>query len=564
MLGIRCMWKNLLTLSSDGSKVIAKLPSGVVPKSELNLNSIVDELVSLDAGNFYLDEEAVGLFIKSVKSAGKDAQSGVCVAEKRNATIELDIDDQAMRASMIVTGAYAGRAVRGSELIHVLTEAHVTKGINKLALKKVMQISGTLAPGEMFTQLIAVGKPPLAGKNARFVPLVEDVTKRILVPKKYDNSTKVDMKNLGKTITVDAGEMLMKRIPATEGTPGYTVLGKILPPKPGTDALLKSGKGTSISEDDPNILIADYAGMPVIKERSVDVDNALCLQQVGVATGHIKFKGSLVITGNIEPGMIVRATGSITIGGFIESADVQAQGDILVGKGIIGHTVSEDQSRTCIVKSGGSIKANYAQYSDIQAAEDVHFAVHSLSNQIQCGKSLKVIDSKMEQGTLSGGKIKVGEKVTCFNLGVEGDTPTYVQVFARYQSLKERLQNQKEVYKVAQEGTMKAIHRELEFKKLPKEKRTDDESRAIALFKNQVSERLTKEKSLLDMMQRELDEQLAQNTIDVKNHVYTHVTIQFGDEKVLTKREHGASEFFFDGYTIESKAMLRDSDIAAE
>jgi uncharacterized protein len=556
------MWHNLLTLSSDGCKIIAKLPNGMVPKAELTLKSINEELIALDAGEFYLKEEAVGQFIKGVKSASKDVHVGICVAEKRNAMIELEIDDLAMHASMVVTGAYGGNALRGSELIRVLTEAHVTKGINKLALKKVMQMSSTLAPGETFTQIVAVGKPPITGKNARFVALIEDASKRILMPRKYGNSAKVDMKNLGETITVDAGAELMKRIPATNGIPGYTVLGKAIPPKAGVDALLKEGKGTSLSASDPNLLIADFSGMPLIKERSVDVDNAMCLAQVGVSTGHIKFKGSLVITGNVEPGMIVRATGSITIGGFIESADVQAQGDILVGKGIIGHTVSDDEPRTCVVKSGASVKANYAQYSDIQAAEDIHFAVHCLSNKIQCGKSLKVLDSKMEQGTLSGGRIKVGEKVTCFNLGVEGDTPTHVQVFARYQNLKERLQHQKDIYKEAQEGTMKAIHRELEFKKLPKDKRTDDEEHAITLFKMQVNDRLTKEKSTLDTLQSELDGQLSSNIIEVKNHVYTHVTIQFADEKVLTKREHGASEFFFDGYTIETKAMLREDDIS--
>lgn len=37
------------------------------------------------------------------------------------------------------------------------------------------------------------------------------------------------------------------------------------------------------------------------KGSSVEVDNALCLSKVDVSTGHIKFKGCVVITGDIEP-----------------------------------------------------------------------------------------------------------------------------------------------------------------------------------------------------------------------------------------------------------------------
>ncbi|MCZ8498672.1 FapA family protein [Vibrio lentus] len=56
-----------------------------------------------------------------------------------------------------------------------------------------------------------------------------------------------------------------------------------------------------------------------------------------MSTGHVKFKGNVFVSGNIEPGMIVKATGCIiTVGGFIESAEVQAQGDIKVAKGITG------------------------------------------------------------------------------------------------------------------------------------------------------------------------------------------------------------------------------------
>ncbi len=202
----------------------------------------------------------------------------------------------------------------------------------------------------------------------------------------------------------------MRRQPATKGESGFTVQGDIIPPKPGTDSDLTAGKGTHISPSNPNLLLASIPGMLVFRNKTIDVESAICLNSVSVATGHVKFKGNVVITGDVEPGMIVRATGTVTVGGFIESADVQAQGNIEVGKGIIGHTSTEGDERSCTVKSGGSITANYAQYSELQAGENINIAVHCMGNTVRCGRDLTVMDAKEKQGTLSGGLAKVGGK----------------------------------------------------------------------------------------------------------------------------------------------------------
>ncbi|WP_157618746.1 FapA family protein, partial [Vibrio sp. HI00D65] len=128
------------------------------------------------------------------------------------------------------------------------------------------------------------------------------------------------------------------------------------------------------------------------------------VSNVDVSTGHVKFKGNVLVSGNIEPGMVVKATGSITVGGFIESAEVQAQGDIKVAKGIIGHTTKEGEPKSCKVFSKGSITASYAQNAELQTASDMRLGVHSMSNEIRCGNNLIVMDSLKKHGTLSGGE----------------------------------------------------------------------------------------------------------------------------------------------------------------
>lgn len=558
------MWDKFVAFSEDNRQVIAKLTPEIVVDNNFDTRGLDDALSAIGADELFLIEDEVLRFINFAKEMKSEAYVGLVIAEVRDASVEVVLTDHDMLASMVITGAYKGSYLKGPQLVQALAQAHVTKGINKLALKKVLVVSHQLKAGETFTQPVAKGKNPVQGKDAKFVPLVKDPTKQVLAPKESAEDGKVDMLNLGETITVSENEPLMKRVPATKGTAGMTVQGKVIPPKPGDDALFKECKGTKVSPDDPNLLLADASGMPIIKERGVDVEDALCLPTIGVSTGHVKFKGNVVVLGDIESDMVVRATGSLTVGGFIESADVQVQGNIEVAKGIIGHNVSEGEQKSCVVKSGGSITANYAQYSELQAADDIHLSVHCMSNELRCGHDLVVSDASEKQGTLSGGHAKVGGKITCVNLGVEGDTATSIQAFARFQMYKERQTKLKEQYNQAQEQTMDIVRRELEFKKTPKAERTEEQATKLEADKQATNAHLEKVKHARDHNEQELEVGLSTYTVEVKNKVYTHVTVQFGEEKVVTKRVHGASIFSFNQFEIKCSSMFEEEDLEQE
>ncbi|WP_282065303.1 DUF342 domain-containing protein [Vibrio rotiferianus] len=557
------MWKLCLKWSEDQKKIIAHIPGDVDLGGELNQKELPEQLAEMDASKLFVDEAEVVRFINCARERKAEAYDGIIIAELRNAEVSVELSNNDMLASMCVVGAHGGRGLRGPEIVQALANAKVSKGINKLALKKVMVVSTQLKPGETFVQPVAVGKQPLKGKDAIFTPLVKDISKRVLKPKQANSdSDKIDLKNLGETITVDAGDEVMRRTPATKGTPGFTVQGKIIPPQAGKDSPIKPGKGTEIAKHDPNLLLATVSGMPMIKEKTIEVDNALCLNCVGVNTGHVKFKGNVFISGDIESGMIVKATGSVTVGGFIESADVQAQGDIEVGKGIIGHTVPDGEPKSCHVKSKGSIKANYAQFSELQSGQDIELAVHSMNNDIKCGHNLTVLDASGRNGTLSGGVAKVGDKVKCLQLGVEGDTATKVEAFARYTAYKEKISALKEEYKLAQEGTMEVIRKELEFKKRPKAERTDEEQAQIDDLKERNNKHLEDVKSKLNTLETDFEVLLEENVVEATERVFTRVTVQFGDEQVITKRTHGGCVFSFNQYEIKVAANLEEEDVA--
>ncbi|MGJ7094527.1 DUF342 domain-containing protein [Vibrio hannami] len=555
------MWNELTRLSEDQSSVIAQLPTNDEVGPTFSASGLDRVLEELGAKDFFYDEDAVNRFVVAARETKKAAFEGIVVASRTNATAKVVLENHDLLASILVTGAYGGRGLSGPEILHALSEAKVVKGINKLALKKVLAVSSELSPGEEFTQPVAVGEDAKHGKDARFIPLVDDATERVLKPQSTDNKTdQVDMRDLGELVTVQAGQEVLKRIPATKGKPGFTVLGSILKPTAGKDAALKAGKGTEIDKSNPNLLRASISGMPIIKKTSVEVDPALNLKNIDVSTGHVKFKGSIVVSGNIEPGMIVRATGSITVGGFIESADVQAQEDIIVGKGIIGHAVDDGEDKACVVKTNSNIKSKYAQFAFLQAMGDIELELHSMNNTVMCTGNLTVLDSTEKKGTLSGGLSKVGGKVVCANLGVEGDTATFIQPFVRFNKYKQGLNELKERYTTIQNSTMDAIRKEMEFKKLPKSERDPQELEKIEALKAKNDELLTKAKAKREWAESELERLLEVNTVEVKEKVYTRVTVQYGDEVVITKREHNAAKFSFDQYTIHCSLMVEGAE----
>ncbi len=557
------MWQTCLSWINNKQQLIAKLPPGTELSEKLDMKSLPAQLKTMGAEGLYIDEASVELFIKYVQEKNKEAHNGIVIAEIKNATLEVILEHNDMLASMKIVGAYGGKGLSGVNIVHALAVANVTKGINKLALRKVMAVSNKLGPGEEFIQAVAQGKNASKGKDAQFVPLVKDITKQILRPQNADSeSSKIDMRDLGETITVEKGDAVMKRIPATKGEPGFTVLGDIIPPLTGNDAALKASKGTQISASDENILVASESGMPLIKDRTVEVDKALCLDSVGVATGHVKFKGNVMIAGNIETGMVVKATGNITVGGFIESADVQAQGDITVAKGIIGHTVSDGEPTSCSIKTKGTIKASYAQFSSLQAGHNIELGVHCLNNEILCGQDLLISDNAGRTGTLGGGNVKVGGRVYCIQLGVEGDTVTRVQAFARFSAYKDKIAALKEQYTHAQEATMTVVRKELEFKKKPKAERSEEERKSIEELKQKNNQHLEHTKMRLNALEKEFELELQKNTIQAKDKVFTRVTVIFGDESVTTKRTHGGSIFRFNQYEIQCASTLQEDDIA--
>ncbi|MGF1807273.1 FapA family protein, partial [Aliivibrio sifiae] len=462
------------------------------------------------------------------------------------AEVLIALEELDMKASMTVVGAYGGRDIQSSDIISALTSMEITRGISRNALKKIMVLSRNLGAGEKIALLVAKGKEPIDGTNASFMPLVEDFREQALQPQeKEGEEDKVDMRDLGETITVIEGDALIRRIPATKGTDGYTVKGEAIAATPGKNIKLRAGKGATISPDDPELVIATTSGMPWINKDGADVDNALCLNAVDISTGHVKFKGSVIVSGDIAADMIVRATGTVTVGGFIESADVQAHGDVIAMKGIIGHQVEEGEEHTCFVKAGGKIVAKFVQSANLQASGDIELGLHSIQSFVKSKNAVTVMDKSGRTGSIVGGEVYAGSTITTVNLGATAGTQTLVKAFTRFDKYKENIADLNAKYKAAQENTMKVVRAEMDLAKVPKAERTPEQIERVQTMKEESNKEITLSMTRFQSAEEELRKQLSENVVKVTERMYPKVIIQYADEQVTTKREHSPCKVYF-------------------
>ncbi|NLB89218.1 MAG: DUF342 domain-containing protein [Syntrophomonadaceae bacterium] len=264
--------------------------------------------------------------------------------------------------------------------------------------------------------LVAEGKPPVNGENAKIVFKFPLLSERI--GPKIDEDGKANYHDLGLIYNVKMGQLLAEKIPATPGTPGIDVTGKVIPPKPGLDFRLPKGKNT-FSDDNDTMVLAAIDGNVTIRDNRIVVDQVYELNgDVDFSSGNIDFVGDVVIHGNVNSGFKVHAEGDIQVNGFIEGAEVVAKGNIFVRGGIT-------TGNKGIVKAGGDLVARFVDNSRVEAGGDILIRKAIIQSVVKAGGSVRVRDRK---ATILGGVIQASMEVESRVLGSQLATGTIVEV----------------------------------------------------------------------------------------------------------------------------------------
>ncbi|MGH1409218.1 MAG: DUF342 domain-containing protein [Aeromonas sp.] len=431
--------KQWLLLSNDMELVCLQIAAGLTkPVTEQDVQAL---LLASNCRRYQPLPEGITQAISLLNTLLTDPAAPVPanpipIGKRQDARLAVMVEKDRMSAIAQITADWGGNYVTPEQLQEAIASSEIKQGLSEQLLTAAIQSAKEAAPGSQLKLVIARGQPAVNGQDTRYERLVETPAERILKPQELGHG-KVDLRDLGSIVTVRAGTPLMRRHPATQGVPGFTVTGQELPAKHGKESLMSAGEGTFLSPDDPDLLIASKAGLPCQEKAGMRVDDVLSVKQVDARHGHITFEGGLIVSGDVNPGMKIRVSGDIVIGGFIEGCWIEAGGSITVRHGIIGRR-SEQGEYLCQLNAQGEIHANYAQYAQLEAGGDIQIQ-NQLSHCYSCsGQDIKVGDSNMHKGTLLGGTSIANRLIMAPSLGAEAANHTRLQILGGYFTHKEQ------------------------------------------------------------------------------------------------------------------------------
>lgn len=298
-----------------------------------------------------------------------------------------------------------------SKIISFLNEGGVTYGIKEYIL------DSTLLSGDEVT--IAEGLSPVDGEDAT-VRYKEKGSKKPTI--REDGHA--DFYEMNLIEHVIAGDWLGEKTFSTEGTPGMTVTGEILPPKPGKDKILTFDRKTvnKVREESKLILKAKIDGALSYANGKIGVLNHLHIAgDVGYETGNINFDGYVTIEGTIVDGFKVHATKDISINGNMGIGAVEeiysSEGSIFIKGGVSGKAKAR-------IYASREVFAKYANACFIEAGESINLGFYALDSVL----TSKRIIVNSPKGKIIGGTINAESQVLVSTIGNQMEKKTIINV----------------------------------------------------------------------------------------------------------------------------------------
>ena len=248
--------------------------------------------------------------------------------------------------------------------------------------------------------------------------------------------------------------------------------------------------------------------------------------------------------------MKVFATGDISIGGFVESASLDAGGDITIGTGIIGKKqevegidVSEI-SMSANIKAGGKVFAKYSQYAEI-SCDSLRIENQMMHNIVKVAKTLWLGSEAKANGKLIAGYIRVGESVRAGTVGATAGSMTFITFEDKINDYLKQMADLDLTVKTESDKASELKLAAEKLKKLPKDKANPKMlAKVMSTYQHHAKSmgKLLFEKEALEAT---LQEYMTSVYVEANEKVYHGVQVTIGEFHERTRREYGPSRFAY-------------------
>lgn len=205
-----------------------------------------------------------------------------------------------------------------------------------------------------------------------FDPPVDGVIEKTwgLQPKALQESSSAQINHRERmTIeSVDVGEVLAYWYPPEPGRPGRNVYGETVePPKPKNDRF-RAGRGVKLINNG-RVAVADKPGRPLLRNGTLTVTQQMIVEgDVDLSTGNIKFKGDVIVLGNVRETMKIEAGGVVEVKGDVTHAHIISGSHVIVKRKVIGSTICAGHQHMGLIRSMALVKAIEPEFDMLIAA----------------------------------------------------------------------------------------------------------------------------------------------------------------------------------------------------
>lgn len=301
---------------------------------------------------------------------------GEAATEERRPLVEtnlaegtyLRVDEDEMAAWLYLAPPKEGQTYTKRELESYLEQNGVVKGFHSSNLSAM--IKKKIYDREI---LVARGAQTKPGTDGYFEYLFSPEEHG--APKVREDGS-VDYSSMSALQNVHKGDKVAIYHYAVQGVNGYTVLGGEMKADPVRDLPPMRGKGI-IRENE--VYYAQSDGKIEVKDGKIDIQNVHeIMGDVDAIIGKIEFFGDVIINGNVEGGVVIRAGRNIEIHGTTGAATLFAGGDVLLSRGIQGGgkisargNVFAEFIENTTVDAGGLVQSNVILNAKVNARDKV-------------------------------------------------------------------------------------------------------------------------------------------------------------------------------------------------
>ncbi len=383
------------------------------------------KLLDLDFDHLWLDELVMTRLIEKY-NAGESGEIFI-IGERRDASLRISITKNEMAAYLHYSPAYGGEPVTREQIQKLLKDESIVFGVHEDAIEEVLKAR------EELEICVAQGTPVRQGEETRFELLLPRAKDRRPVIREDDT---VDYRNLGDIFSVRAGEKLMRRIPAVPGRAGKTITGqKVSPPEVVDVYFGENLEGAEPDKNDKNLLRSVESGQPLVLDNGVVIEKIYRVDNVDMASGNIKFDGTLEVAGDVTRGMKIEVSGDVVIHGMVEAAQIQAGGDVsvegtVIGSGDVRDAKGNIDPETAFIQAGGMVSVRSAEHAVIRAEDAITIRDLALDCEVWARNSVIIGGKGGGKGQVMGGLVHSGYMITANKVGSPAGVRTRLEINA--------------------------------------------------------------------------------------------------------------------------------------